>query len=57
VTNVHLTPPSTGVLFACFIVFCVEILLASMFLEGYFLSFFFWVDIIGTASLVFDIKW
>lgn len=47
----------SGLLLACFVIFSLEIIAASLTVKGYFLSFFFWVDLIGTFSLVFDIKW
>ena len=37
--------------------FTLEIILASYAKEGYFNSFFFWLDIIATASLITDIGW
>ena len=37
-------------------VFTVEILLSSAFVEGYFLSFFFFLDIVSTVSIIFDIN-
>ena len=37
--------------------FFLEIFLASICKEDYFNSFFFWLDIISTASLVGDIAW
>ena len=44
-----------GVTTACMILFFVEIVLASISIEDYFLSFFFWLDIISTLSMVPDI--
>jgi len=43
-------------LMACFIFFAVELLLNANATELYFNSFFFWMDIIGTASIMFDIS-
>lgn len=37
-------------------IFTLEILLSSIFLDGYFLSFFFFLDIISTASIIFDVN-
>lgn len=37
--------------------FAVEILLNSIAREGYFLGFFFWLDLISTVSLITDIGW
>lgn len=41
----------------CFFLFTIEILLASISKYDYFLSFYFWLDIIATLSLIFDIGW
>jgi hypothetical protein len=42
-----------------FIQFCflLEVLISSFFLEGYFLKFFFWLDIISILSMLLDIHW
>ena len=37
--------------------FTVEIIIACLVKPGYFLSFFFWLDVISTASMIFDIGW
>lgn len=42
---------------ACFFFFTVEVVSASFATEGYFLSFYFWLDLLATISLVFDIGW
>merc|ERR1712054_574354 len=39
------------------IAFCVEISLSVYGLGDYFNSFFFWLDVLSTATLVFDIGW
>jgi hypothetical protein len=39
------------------ICFTIEIILASYAKEEYLLSFFFWLDIISTLSMVPDIGW
>jgi hypothetical protein len=39
------------------IVFTIEIILASYAKEEYLNSFFFWLDIISTVSMVTDIGW
>mmetsp|Transcript_43369 Transcript_43369/g.41793 ORF Transcript_43369/g.41793 Transcript_43369/m.41793 type:complete len:155 (+) Transcript_43369:354-818(+) len=43
----------------CFCMFCflLEIVLASIVKEDYFLSFFFWLDLLSTGSMVGDIGW
>ena len=45
------------VLLACFIYFAIELVLCTVFRRTYFNSFFFWLDLLGTASLVLDIPW
>ena len=37
--------------------FFVELLLASLAQEDYFLHFYFWLDLVATASLITDIGW
>jgi hypothetical protein len=37
--------------------FSVEIILASISKEDYFLGFYFWLDLIATISLISDIGW
>lgn len=44
---------SSGALVA----FSVEIILASVVKDDYFLGFYFWLDLISTASLITDIGW
>lgn len=39
------------------VLFLVEIILASLSKSGYFNSFFFWLDLVSTVSLIFDIGW
>lgn len=39
------------------ILFAIEITLNSLSQEGYFNSFYFWLDIISTISLITDISW
>lgn len=39
----------------CMFFFAVEIVLASIAKPDYFLGFYFWLDCIATASLIFDI--
>lgn len=41
----------------CMFCFFVEIFLASIAKEDYFLSFFFWLDFISTVSMIGDIGW
>lgn len=37
-------------------VFTIEIIVTSIFIEGYFFSFFFFLDIISTVSIIFDVN-
>ena len=37
--------------------FGIEIILASVAKDDYFLGFYFWLDLISTVTLVFDIGW
>lgn len=41
----------------CFALFAIEIILASICKENYFLTFFFWLDIVSTISMLPDIGW
>eukprot|EP00388_Colpodella_angusta_P030947 GDKK01020941.1.p1 GENE.GDKK01020941.1~~GDKK01020941.1.p1 ORF type:complete len:297 (+),score=49.29 GDKK01020941.1:25-891(+) len=43
--------------FVCMILFLLELTINSVVQEGYKYSFFFWLDIIATASLLMDIPW
>ena len=40
-----------------FALFLFEIILASIVQQGYLFSFFFWLDIWATFSMIFDIGW
>lgn len=46
-----------SILLAIFVVFSVELLIMSYSEKGYFLSFFFFLDLLGTFSIVIDIAW
>lgn len=37
-------------------IFVLEIVLSSFIIDGYFLSFFFFLDVISTASIIFDVN-
>lgn len=41
----------------CFGIFCVEIILSSTYKDDYINSFFFYLDVISTVTLLFDIDW
>ena len=39
------------------IMFAVEFLISSMVVDNYYLSFFFWLDLVSTLSMILDIHW
>ena len=41
----------------CFLMFLIEICLACYAKPAYFNSFFFWLDLISTLSILTDIGW
>ena len=41
----------------CIICYALEIFLSSLAINGYFLSFFFWLDLVSTLSMVSDCGW
>ena len=41
----------------CMGFFVLEIFLSCLSKPGYFLGFFFWLDLVSTGSLIFDIGW
>jgi len=43
----------TSIAMACFF---IELLFASIGTDGYFISFYFWLDLISTLSLITDIE-
>lgn len=54
--------PSTDFIYyiailACFGVFTVEIILSSIAKPNYIFSFYFWLDIISTLTLLLDVGW
>jgi len=46
-----------GILSFVFIIFLLESIILSFVQPRYFLGFFFWMDILGTFSILFDIGW
>lgn len=53
--------PSSDLVFdsvglAIMAIFLLEIVLSSFVIDGYFLSFFFFLDVISTASIIFDVN-
>lgn len=45
------------VTFVCMMLFTLEIVLRSYAVEDYVYSFFFWLDIISTVTMITDIPW
>lgn len=46
-----------GLTLFAFVAFCIEIILASISIEGYFNSFFFWLDVISAITMLPDCGW
>ena len=46
-----------SIIIICMIFFSLEIVLSVLSKENYVFTFFFWLDIISTVSLIFDLKW
>lgn len=50
-TDIYVYSVTCGVM-VCFI---IELMIASVVMEDYFLGFFFWLDVISTLSMIPDI--
>ena len=53
-------PPSADIVcdwisIACIVLYLAELILASVSIDGYFFSFFFWLDLVAALSMVPDI--
>lgn len=46
-----------GILVFIFVVFLFESIILSVVQDTYFLGFFFWMDVVGTLSIILDIGW
>jgi hypothetical protein len=46
-----------GITCFCMVCFLIEIFFAAIAKEDYFLTFFFWLDLISTVSMIGDIGW
>lgn len=46
-----------GLTLFSFIAYCLEIILASIAIDGYFNSFFFWLDVVSTVTMLPDCGW
>ena len=50
-------PAVAWTMFACLVVFAMEFALNCVCRDGYVNSFFFWMDLLGTFSIVADVSW
>jgi hypothetical protein len=50
-------PALFSILTVVLVIFCLETIILSWCQEDYFNSFFFWMDTIGTISIILDIGW
>lgn len=50
-------PGLYAVLLAIFVLFAAELICMCFVFEGYIFSLFFWLDLLGTFSIVIDIAW
>lgn len=50
-------PALYSILIAIFVIFCLELITMCIFEKGYMFSFFFWLDLLGTFSIIIDIAW
>lgn len=46
-----------GLTITAMTLFMIELILSSIAKDDYFLSFYFWLDLVSTVSLIFDIGW
>lgn len=46
-----------GILMVIFVLFSLETVALSVVQPKYFLSFFFWMDLVGTLSILLDVGW
>lgn len=56
-TSKDADPGFYGITSVCLLFFLVEVVLGSIAKEGYWLGFFFWLDVVATVSLIPDIGW
>lgn len=50
-------PSFDAFMFICLLVFSSEVIVASIFADGYIFGFYFWLDLMATISIVMDINW
>ena len=46
-----------SILMVIFVLFALETIALSLVQPKYFLSFFFWMDLVGTLSILLDVGW
>lgn len=46
-----------AILLACFIIFCIEMIITCLAQPAYLFTLMVWLDVLGTASLILDITW
>ncbi|RYH32743.1 3',5'-cyclic nucleotide phosphodiesterase [archaeon] len=46
-----------AIMVAIFVCFSVEMAILAWVQDGYFPNFYFWLDLVGTISIIFDIGW
>jgi hypothetical protein len=46
-----------GLTLFSFIAYCIEVVLACVAIDGYFNSFFFWLDVVSTITMLPDCGW
>lgn len=56
-TDKFIDPYFFGFLCGAFVLFSLEILINSCVLDDFKYSFFFWLDLVATLSLIVDIEW
>ena len=47
----------SGIIVSMMGLFFLEFLISSIVLEGYFLSFYFWIDLLSIISILLDVHW
>lgn len=56
-TDSHGDPKFYISILTCFFLFVFEILLLCIVRRGYICSFFFWMDLLSTLSMVLEVPW
>ena len=51
-----LDPTFDVITITCLVLFTIEIVLFSITIDDYFISFYFWLDIVSSFSLITDIQ-